>query len=238
MKAEDLKKFLEQQKEEDNDGNAIMAGLNLLTFGKSIPINVVKAVVFAVLIYLVINVVLYFLGVEWWIQLIALIGGFFGGAVLAFTASIRFVAHSFIDSVSELLVGTLNPIESIHQNWQATSDEKITKKEFTLNVLQEVIVPNVLGSVSKLPFKNTLAKNLTSMIGNIATDENIAKLNIAKKEEDENDDDDDPTFFSNMIGTIENSASKTRRGLNAPFKYSLWIFFAFSAVLLLLSYLV
>ncbi len=237
MKSEDLKKFLEQQKEGGSDSNPIMAGLSLLTFGKSIPINVIKAVVLAVLIYVLINIGLYFLGVDWWIQLIALIGGLIGGVILAFTGSIRFVAHSFIDSVSELLVGTLNPIESIYQNWQATSNEKISKKEFTMNVLQQVVVPNVLGSISKLPFKNTLSKNLSSIIGNIATDQNIKTQKLAVKEVGDNDDD-DPTFLSNMIGTIEHSASKTRRGLNAPFKYSLWFFIGFSVVLLVLSYLI
>jgi len=213
--------------------NILEAGFNLLTFTKSIPFNIIKAVIIAVLLYLVLNGLFFYLGVDWWVRIVGLVGGLIGGVFLVFTGSLKFIVSSFIDNVSDLLTGTLEPIEKVYDNYQETSDGNMNKKEFTMGVIQAVVVPNLLGAISVVPFKGSLEKNLNSFLGNMVS-ENAAQ---PKKTTVVKDDNNDSNFLTNMIGSIQKGTDKTKSGINKPFNLTLWVFGGISAVLMALSYL-
>lgn len=219
--------------EDENGQNPFFAALNLITFIKTIPFQIVKALVVALGIYCLMNGVLFYISASWSAILFSLLGGLIPVVFLGVTGSLKFITDAFLENVSDLLLGIMKPIDNIYDVWKKNSNEKISRKEFTARFLKEAIVPKILQMIPKVFFKKQLTKRLEKVV------DNVIKTN--EKELDDSFSDDDieakKTYLKKSITGVEKAINASKKGFNTPFNWVLRIALFFWAVLILLQFI-
>lgn len=205
--------------------NPLAAGASLLTFGKMIPLQIFKAIALAVVLFIVLLVVIVWLGAPVWLIIIATIIGFCGMIAMSATGVLKFITDAFFGNVRDLITSLLYPIDKVYDDFKEDSrDPNMSKKEFFGKVLQDVVKPEIKNSISNVPFGSKISERLDALIDDITDDEDFA----AQAE-------DDATPATNFSQPINNVVRQSARKINTPFRFVLqWVMIAWGVVFLLL----
>jgi len=205
--------------------NPLTAGASLLTFGKTIPLQIFKSVALALLLFVVFLVLIVWLQAPIWLIIIATITGFCGMIAMSATGILKFITDSFFGNVSELISSLLYPIDKVYDDFrQDERDPNISKKEFFGKVLQEVVKPKIQDSIGNVPYGSKISARLEELVDDIVQDEAFA----ASAE-------DDDTPAMNFSQPINLAVRKSAKKINTPFRFVLkWVMIAWAVVFLIL----
>lgn len=184
-----------------NGDNPISAAFSLWTIAKTIPIQVLKAGIvgwFFVGISLLVAWLLqlpflYFVG----LQVLAALGFVF----LTFFAAFKFISDFVVNAVTELITGILSPIDDMYEVYQNSSENNLSRFQFSKKVVREVVLPRVSDILKFIPMKN----RITKVIGVFADKVGDERDDISYEEITD-------SSVKSMMAKI-NSASKTTRSI-------------------------
>ena len=223
------KKLLESYQDADGE-NPFLAALNLLTFIKTIPFQIIKAALLGITLYVSMNTLCIYLSVGWVGMLFSFIGGLIGAVFVILTGALKFITDEFLDNVSALLIGIMSPIDEIYVSWKKNSNEDLSKKEFTKRFLTEAVLPNTLQLMPPFPFKKQVSKRFEKVMDNVvqSNEENWIEADSEEQK---------ATVLQNSISGIEKSISFSKKGFNKPFRLAIRVVLTFWLVIVVLHYL-
>lgn len=210
---------------DENGNNPLTAGTNLLTFAKTIPWQILKSVLLAILVFVL------FLGLLVWLQaptfliIIATIVGFCGMLAMSFTGILKFITDAFFGNVRDFISSVLYPIDKVYDDFRRDErDPNMSKNAFFGKVLNEVVKPKINQTVSQVPYGNKISKRLDLLISDIMSDEKFAAQSA--------DDDAPATNFSEPINSVVRRSAKK---INTPFRFVMqWLLISWGLIFLVL----
>ncbi len=208
----EIKLFVENYKNDEGE-NPIVAALNIWTFAKSIPLQILKSGVLSILIYGITVGVAWYLDVPWWMFLVMVIGGGLALFFLIFTGLIRFVSHSFIDAISDLFSSLISPIDDMYDLYQDSNEEKLSRTQFAGKVINDVLLPRVSDSLSLFPMKGSLGKSL-GVFSNVLEEK---KKEIEIEEKEFSVEDVKNSSVKSLMANVYTSSSKAKSIMSKPF---------------------
>lgn len=209
----------------EEERKSFVAAFNLMDVARTAPTQVVKAISLASSFYVLMIVLLFVFSASWILIIIAIAVGFLTTIALSFAGSIKFVSDSFLDNVSRVLIGLLQPIDKIYSYYQQSSTSNLSRREFTINFLRESFVPTIIDKMNSIPFKSKLQNRLQALVNYLETSTNkpaalkneeviVGKATNVQSTPKLNQ---DPDFFSNMGRSIEAGVDKIKTGYDKPF---------------------
>jgi len=187
--------------EDENGNNPITSVFNIMTFSKAIPFEIVKGIIVALSIYIIVNISFVSFDLNWYIIASSVIVGLIPTITLAIVASLSNISTLFIDTVNSILLGVLHPFNIIYDQYLKYNDD-ISKKDFLLSIIRDVIIPNVLKGIPSF-FRSKINKNLYIYIDNF---EDLSEENLK-----------DDNIINKLMETIEESSKSMKRFFNYPY---------------------
>lgn len=220
----DLKNALETFTDEDGN-NPLTAGTSILTFAKTIPLQIFKSVVLALLIFILLLVLLVWLQAPTWLVIIATIIGFCGMIAMSVTGILKFITDAFFGNVRDLISSILYPMDKVYDDFRKDErDPNMSKAAFFEKVLEDVVKPKIQGTIDKVPYGSKISMRLDKLFDDILNDERLAAT--------ASNDNVPALNFSQPINEVIRS---TGRKVNTPFRFVLqWVIIAWGAVFLVL----
>ena len=230
---ESVESFIQNYTDEEGQ-NPFTASLNLLTFAGSIPLHILKAIGLGLLVYLGGNLGLHFLEASNYLLLAGLVLGILPVLFIAASGSMSFIAKDFIANVTGLFQGILSPADQIYDRWKERSTGEISKKEFTMAVFKQIVVPHATGAVTShflmRPFRKGLAKRMDQFLGRVSK-------NVTPKEEKKIEKEGGDSFITRMSQAIIKGGNRTGRAISWPLRISIISSVLFWALLILIHFL-
>ena len=229
-----VKEMVEKYRSNNAD-NPLYAAFNLITFAKAIPWHLGKAVLLALLLYLLLTFAMFQLGVGYFFLLFGFIVGLIWAIIVGVTAGVKFITSSLINNFTELLTGVVEPVDQMYDHWKDNTEEEISRTAFFRDVAKEVLVPEFTKMIRFLPFKGRIEKYLQLFLDRVFDDKDrdpstSSKLSIQKNNQDKG-------FVASVVDSIEEGTEHIQSKIAAPFWRALQFGLLFWGGLFLLSYL-
>ena len=215
----DIKEIVNSYTEKDSD-NPIYAAFNLITFAKAIPWHIGKAVLLALLLYVILTFAMVKMGFGYLFLFIGFVLGLIWAIIVGVTAGIKFITSGLIGNFTDLLTGVVEPVDEMYDKWQATSGEDVSRSAFFRDVAKEVIVPEFTSMLKLLPFKGSIEKYLQLFLdrvfdgsGKEGTD--AATLDISPKANTQKSD--TKSYAATVVKSIDEGTGHIQSKISAPF---------------------
>ncbi len=212
VEKQQVKEFVENYKDANGD-NPIAAAFSLWTIAKAVPFQLIKSVSVALLVFLITLVLGWYMDVPWGYYLLLIIGGTLGFLFLVFFGGVKFLSGIVINSVSEVLVGLISPIDDMYDVYKEYGEENLSRSEFTKRAFQDVVFPRVSGVLEFVPMKKSISKSVGLFTDNLSQEEDEVSYEDIKG-----------SRLKSSIAKINRSAKKTNRIIGKPFRFFLILF--------------
>ncbi len=207
-----LKEFVENYKDANGD-NPVAAAFSLWTIAKSIPFQLIKAGFIALIMFLGTIILGWYMGLSWMYYIILFIFSFIGFILLVFFGGVKFLSGIAINSVAEIIMGLIAPIDDMYDVYQEYGEENLSRTQFTKRAISEVVLPRVSGVLEFLPMKKSMSKSLGLFTDTLAQEED----NLTYEEVS-------GSSIKSTIAQINRTAKNTIGIVGRPFYFFIGIF--------------
>lgn len=230
-----VKEFV-QSYQGDSPNNPIYAAFNLITFAKAIPWHIGKALILALLLYGVLTFTMFKMGVGYIFLFLGFVFGLIWAIWVGVTAGIKFITSGLINNFTDLLAGTVEPVDKMYDQWKDTNQGDQSRASFFKDVATDVILPEFTKMMGFLPFKGSIEQYLKTFLDRVFDDKDkegttAPRLGIAEQEETQN-------YASKVIDSIEEGTEHIEAKISAPFWKALKYGILFWGGMILLQYLI
>lgn len=230
-----VKDMVDRYRKEEEGDNPIYAAFHLITFAKAIPWHLGKAILLALLLYLLLTFAMFKLGVGYILLLFGFIVGFVWAILIGITAGVKFITSSLINNFTELLTGVVEPVDEMYDHWKANSATAVSRSAFFRDVAKEVLVPEFTKMIRFLPFKGRIEKYLQQFLNRVFNDKDrdavaSSKISIQQNEAGKG-------FVTSVVDSIEEGTEHIQSKISSPFRKTLQFGLLFWGGLFLLDYL-
>ncbi len=215
MKNVDIQNIVGRIKDKEGR-NPFIAIASLITFPKTIPLNIILSFMFSIGVYIIGLIVLSYLNAGWIIiTIIALITVL--PAIVFFILSFqKLTTTDLLNNIKDVLLSVVPPIQELYTTLDEGQKENLSRGQFTLKVINEVVIPNFISLIPFLPFRKKFIKSINKAI------DKLGKVNKETVVE-ESSELSSTLWFENIEKNIDRSISV----LSKPFTVTLYLYFGF-----------